>query len=116
MNSDAVYLHHILDATLRIGIYVSVGQEVFMVSPHWQDAVIRQLEVIGEATKRLTEETRAAHPYIPWRRVAGLRDVLIHDYRFVDLDETWRVVQDDLPKLEVQVERILHELGEPPTA
>ena len=77
MKSDLVYLRHILDAVQKIESYVSVGQETFMSTSHWQDAVIRQLEIIGEATKRLSPDVRRRYPQIPWKRIAGLRDVLI---------------------------------------
>jgi len=80
MKDDSVYLRHILDAIVRIESYIAVGREAFMSTPHWQDAVIRQLEIIGEATKRTSEALRSHHPEVPWRRIAGLRDVLIHDY------------------------------------
>ena len=112
MNRDLVYLQHILDAINRIESYVAVGHEVFLASPHWQDAVIRQLEVIGEATKRLSEELRLNYGDVPWRRIAGLRDVLIHDYMGVDLEAVWEITQRDLPALKVDIERILSELAE----
>jgi uncharacterized protein with HEPN domain len=79
MKGNYVYLRHILDAAERIASYVSVGRDVFLATSHWQDAVIRQLEIIGEATKRLSPELRSQHGQVPWRRIAGLRDVLIHD-------------------------------------
>ena len=79
MSRDATYLRHILDAIRRIEGYVAVGHDVFMAETHWQDAVIRQLEIVGEATKRLSSDMRANHPDVPWRRVAGLRDVLCSD-------------------------------------
>ena len=112
MNRDRVYLQHILDAINRIESYVAVGHEVFLASPHWQDAVIRQLEVIGEATKRLSEELRLNYGDVPWRRIAGLRDVLIHDYMGVDIQAVWEITQRDLPALKVEIERILSELAE----
>ncbi len=65
MNRDRVYLQHVLDAIQRIESYVAVGREVFMATPHWQDAVIRQLEIVGEATTRLSPDVRARHPDIP---------------------------------------------------
>ena len=77
MTRDQVYLSHIQDAAGKVAEYVAVGSEEFMARTHWQDAVVRQLEVIGEATKRLSTELRDAHPEVPWRRIAGLRDVLI---------------------------------------
>lgn len=84
-----------------------VGRDVFMVTSHWQDAVIRQLEIIGEATKRLSQDLRAQYTVVPWRRIARLRDVLIHDYMGVDLATVWEVTQRDLPVLKRQLELIL---------
>jgi len=94
VNEDQVYLHHILDAIATIESYVIVGHDEFMSKSHWQDAVIRQLEIVGEATKRLSRELRSQHPEVPWRRMAGMRDVLIHDYMGVDLDAVWEVTQN----------------------
>ncbi len=107
MNRDATYLQHILDAADRIDRYTSVGHDQFMAESHWQDAVIRQLEIIGEATKRLSPDLRERHPDIPWRRMAGLRDVLIHNYLGVDLDSVWAISQRELPRLRQQVEAIV---------
>ncbi|MCK6554536.1 DUF86 domain-containing protein [Candidatus Binatia bacterium] len=112
MTGDAVYLRHILEAISLIERYVAVGRDVFMTTSHWQDAVIRQLEIIGEATKQLSQGLRSQHPEVPWRRIAGLRDVLIHGYMGVDLDRVWGVTQRDLPGLTQQLEVILQETGE----
>lgn len=107
MKNDVVYLRHILDAIQKIESYVSVGHETFITTSHWQDAVIRQLEIIGEATKRLSPELRSRHPQIPWKRIAGLRDVLIHDYLGVDISMVWQITQTFLPELKLQVDAIL---------
>ena len=72
-----------------------------------QDAVVRRLEVIGEATKLLSDEVRQSASEIPWRRVAGLRDRLIHAYDSVDLDIVWEVTVRDLPALKQAVCRLL---------
>lgn len=110
MRSDRVYLHHMLDAVQRIESYVAVGYNGFMSATHWQDAVIRQLEILGEATKKLSDELRAQHDEVEWRRIAGLRDVLIHDYMGVDLEAVWEVTQQHLPILRDQLTLILDEL------
>ena len=72
-----------------------------------QSAVIRQIEVMGEATKRLSEEFRNDHPQIPWRKIAGMRDILIHAYDHVDPDEVWNVVTVAMPGLLEQLEILL---------
>jgi uncharacterized protein with HEPN domain len=112
MSGDAVYLQHILDAIAKIEVYTQVGHRTFMSTSHWQDATIRQLEIIGEATKNLSPELRAQHPQVPWRRIAGLRDVLIHQYMGVDLDAVWEITQQNLSGLKSQVQRILESLSD----
>lgn len=113
MTDDALYLRHILDATKLIGRYVAVGRDEFFTQTHWQDAVVRQLEIIGEATKRLSETVTSQHSDIPWRRIAGMRDVLIHNYMGVDLETVWEVTQRDVSRLGGRVEQILQD-SEPP--
>ncbi len=105
MKTDRVYLCHIRDAIAKVDSYASVGKEQFMSFSHWQDAIIRNLEIIGEATKRLSKPLKEQYPDIPWRNIAGLRDVLIHDYMGIDLESVWNVVENDLPPLKEQLKR-----------
>jgi uncharacterized protein with HEPN domain len=109
MNADRLYLMHILECIDWIESYTREGYVAFSQSHQTQDAVIRNFEVMGEATKRLSQTVRDAHPAVPWRQVAGFRDVLIHDYFGLDLDEVWGVVQTNLPELKRQITSILHE-------
>lgn len=107
MSRSEAYLRHILDAIGKIERYIAVGREEFMTTSHWQDAVIRQLEIIGEAVKRLSPEEKDQRPEIPWRAVAGLRDVLIHNYLGVDLEAVWQVTQHHLPGLRIAIQEML---------
>ena len=75
-----------------------LNEEQFQASELHQDAILRQLTV-GEAAKRVSAEFRASQLEIPWRQIAGFRDVVVHDYARVDLQEVWRIVQQDLPTL-----------------
>ncbi len=109
MKKDSVYLRHILDAIEKIESYAEVGKDTFMSTAHWQDATIRNLEIIGEAVKRLSDDFKKRNTNIPWRNVAGLRDVLIHDYMGVDLESVWNVVQANLPELKKVVRENLGE-------
>lgn len=83
---------------------------MFIGSPMAQDAVIRNFEVIGEAVKRIPESLKEERPDIPWRRIAGLRDVLIHQYMRVDLEAVWAIVRDDLHEFKQAVAEILAEM------
>ncbi len=75
-----------------------------------QDGVIRSFEVIGKAVKRVSQELRQNYPDVPWRQIAGFRDVLMHDYMGLDLDEVWNVVERNLPDLKSKILLILQEL------
>lgn len=107
MKNDLLYIHHILECIQKIENYTRDGKNTFLASDVLQDAVIRNLEIIGEATKRIDMDFRQQYPHIPWRQMAGLRDVLIHDYLGVDIKIVWNVVEKDLPKLKKQLLTIL---------
>lgn len=110
MNRDKRYLSDILECILQIEEYTIDGKETFIGSRLIQDATIRNFEIMGEATKRLSEQLRTTHSNVPWKQMAGFRDVLIHDYLRVDRDEIWDVVASNLPDLRVRIEQILQEL------
>jgi uncharacterized protein with HEPN domain len=97
---DQACLADILEAArLACDFVAGIDRQAFDDSLLIQSAVIRQIEIVGEATKRLSEEFRLANPHIPWRNMAGMRDILVHAYDHVDPDEVWNVVNDSLPEL-----------------
>ena len=107
MKTDRMYLEHIQEAMSKIEAYTADGRAVFNAEPMRQDAVIRNFEIIGEAVKRLSNAATQKAPEINWRDVAGLRDVLIHNYMGVDLDEIWNIVTNNLPQLKQAVQKML---------
>jgi uncharacterized protein with HEPN domain len=109
MKDDRVYLLHIADAIGDIQNYVSDGKDTFYSNKMIQDAVIRNLEIIGEAVKNISAATRMSAHEVPWQKIAGLRDVLIHEYFGVDLDTIWLVVENRLPVLSWHISLLLKE-------
>ncbi|MCK5679835.1 DUF86 domain-containing protein [bacterium] len=107
MKDDLVYLRHIVGAIKDIEAYTVGGCEEFFATKMIQDAVIRNLEIIGEAVKNLSPSFRCEHPDVPWKQIAGLRDVLIHHYFGVDIDSVWLVVKSRLPGLLQRLETLL---------
>lgn len=107
MRHDRLYLLDIADSITWIQTIAQIGRDSFMQDRLSQDAVIRNFEIIGEATKRLSEELKLAHSHLPWKQVAGLRDILIHNYNRVDLNVVWRIIEHDLPDFKVGIEAIL---------
>ena len=112
MKDDRIYLLHIRDAINYICEYTVGGQESFLADRKTQDAVVRNLEIIGEATKRLSPSLKEDHPDILWKPIAGMRDRLIHDYFGVNLQLVWDVVERDLPVLKLKVSQLLEALGQ----
>lgn len=109
--SVGILLREILTAIGLLRPYTAgVTYEQFLLSTEKQDSVLRRLEIIGEAVTGIPAELRAAHPDVPWREIAGARDVLIHEYYRVDLRKTWDMVHQDLPLLEAQTTRMLDEV------
>jgi uncharacterized protein with HEPN domain len=104
---DTLFLDHVLGAIAAIESFTTDDRAGFMADRKTQSAVVRQLEIIGEAVKNLSTALTQSEPGIPWRQIAGTRDRLIHAYFSVDLDAVWSMVEQDLPALRLQVQRIL---------
>jgi len=113
VKDDRLYLHHMLERCHRITRFIGPGREAFMASEELQDAVIRNVEVIGEAAKRVSLEVRSRLASLDWKAICGMRDVLIHDYIGVDLDEVWNVASSRIPELQAVLAQFL--AGEGPS-
>ena len=110
MKATRLYLQDILKAILRIEDYTSEGKKAFFNDTKTQDAVTRNFEIIGEVVKRIPKAVLSQQPQVPWQDIAGFRDVLIHDYAEIDLDEVWLTIARDLPGLHTAIAALLASL------
>ena len=108
--NDAVYLSHILDAINQIEIYTAnLSYDKFLQDRLVQDGVVRQLEIIGEASRNLSDDFRARYPDQPWAQIIALRNRLIHAYFDVNLGLVWEIIKNDIPPLKQRIARWLEQ-------
>lgn len=113
MKDDLTYLKYIADGIERIQQYTTEGKETFLANLMIQDASIRRLQTIAESTQRLSNDLKAEVSKIDWRGISGLRNILVHDYLGgIDLDIIWKIIEEDLPQLKIEINAILHQLNE----
>jgi uncharacterized protein with HEPN domain len=107
-----VYIEDVLECIEKVEEYTrGVAEEDFYRNGQIQDAVLRRLEIMGEAVKNIPQDFRERYPEIPWRKIAGLRDVLIHGYSGINLPRVWKVILEDLPNLKQKIREIKEHEG-----
>lgn len=105
---DKIYLLHIRDSINNIQEYLEgYTQETFFFDKKTKDAVVRNFEIIGEATKRISIGYRELHSNVPWKEMAGMRDVMIHDYMGIDWWQVWKIATEDISSLKIKIENLL---------
>lgn len=105
-----LYLEDILESVTKIEDFTrGMSLESFKQDVKTIDAVVRNIEVIGEAAKKIPDEIRVQHPTVPWKQIVGARDKVIHEYFGVDLDIIWKTVVEDLPSFRHQIETLMKE-------
>jgi uncharacterized protein with HEPN domain len=100
-------IQDILEAVRKIDRFIAgLDHSAFLRDERTVDAVVRNLEVLGEAAKQLPDDFTSRHPNIPWNQIAGLRNRIVHDYFGLDLNIIWQIVHHDLPRLKAQLEKL----------
>jgi hypothetical protein len=110
LNRDALLLADMIKACDKVAVYIQEGKEAFLSDERTQDAVIRNIEIIGEASKQLSAEAKGRAPQEPWKRIGGMRDKLIHHYFGVDLEVVWATAATILPPFRETAASLLTDL------
>lgn len=106
---DSIFIDHILESIELIEGYAKGATlEDFLLSSQMQDAVIRRIEIIGEAVKNISADFKKKHPDIPWKEIAGMRDIVAHEYFAVDMHLAWKVAKRDIKELKKKLTRKNH--------
>jgi uncharacterized protein with HEPN domain len=107
IRNDLAYIEQILDCIRKINDFsTGLSLKEFKTNEMVQDAIIRNIEIIGEASKKISKDTKQTYYEIPWKEISGMRDKLIHDYLGVDVEVVWKTIKEDIPTLD----RLIHNI------
>jgi uncharacterized protein with HEPN domain len=107
IHRDQAYLEHIQECIRRIEDNTKDDPEIFLASYTLQDAVLRNLQTLSEATQRLSNTLKEAHPETEWEQIGAFRNVLVHNYLGIDIEQIWQIARRDIPKLKASIIAIL---------
>jgi uncharacterized protein with HEPN domain len=112
VKDDRLYVDHILECIMDVAEFTREGKYAFFSDKKTQQAVLRTLQTLAESTQRLSRSLKSGHAEVNWVAIAGFRNIVVHDYLGVDLDQVWQIAEKDLPELKRQLETIKGELGD----
>jgi len=113
LKDDRIYLLHIRECLERINQYTVSGKDTFLSDTLIQDAVIRNLQTLAESSQRLSDFLKHKRPEIDWKNIAGFRNVVVHNYLGIDVEQIWDIVEKDLPSLKTTIDSMIMALGDP---
>ena len=108
---DSLYLIHIRECLARVTEYTPGGRNDFMEDTKTQDAVLRNLQTMGESTQRLSDSLKAGYPQVDWQELSAFRNILVHNYMGMDLEQVWQIITDDLPAFKQQIEAMIQSMN-----